>query len=92
MSKIITAAAIAAILAGAALPASANGDDRHQHGYGQQHHQAEHRDNERRVVYERPAPPPHYRSYHGRRVEQVNGHWGYYAPHNGVSVFVSVPL
>jgi hypothetical protein len=92
MKTIITAAAVAALLAGAALPASAHGNDHRQSANHEQSHHDAHGDEQRRVVYERPAPPSHYRTYHGHRVEQVNGHWGYYAPHNGVSLFVTVPL
>ena len=34
----------------------------------------------------------HYRYWHGHRAMYRNGAWGYYAPHNGVNVWISVPL
>jgi hypothetical protein len=100
MKAIITAAAAAAaLLAGAANPASADqpnhyGYAGHGHGYyarpyGYDAHRYGYR---RHVVYERPAPPPHYRVYHGREVALYGGHWGYWVPRNGVNVFITVPL
>jgi hypothetical protein len=48
------------------------------------------------------GPPPRrmamHQRYHegqnwrGHRLTNRNGHWGYYQPHNGVNLFVSIPL
>jgi hypothetical protein len=30
--------------------------------------------------------------YHGHRLHNYNGRWGYYQPRNGANVFISIPL
>jgi hypothetical protein len=30
--------------------------------------------------------------YHGHRLHNYHGRWGYYQPRNGTNVFISIPL
>jgi hypothetical protein len=30
--------------------------------------------------------------YQGHRLHYYHGHWGYYRPHNGANVFISIPI
>jgi hypothetical protein len=44
------------------------------------------------------APPPRRvvyhenQSWHGHRLHNRNGRWGYYQPRNGVQVFINIPF
>jgi hypothetical protein len=75
-------AASAALLLATAFPALA--DDHHDRDRGRDRHH---------------APPPRrhvsYREgqmWHGHRLANRGGRWGYYAPHNGAQVFISIPI
>jgi hypothetical protein len=47
-----------------------------------------------------PAPPQRHQvsryregqSYHGHRLTNHGGHWGYYQPRNGANIFINIPL
>ncbi len=79
-SSISAMSALALLLV--AGPAFAQNHDSHNQGHGQMRH----------------APPPRHSSYregqnwHGHRLTQRNGHWGYVQPRNGAQVFISIPL
>jgi hypothetical protein len=66
-----------------ALPALA--DDHHDRDHGRDRHH---------------APPLRHsvsryhegQMWHGHRLANRGGHWGYYAPRNGAQVFISIPI
>jgi hypothetical protein len=77
--SLVPALAVGTALLANAAPASAQ--NYYHHGY--YHH---------RGYYGHPAYYGHYRYWHGHRAMYRNGAWGYWAPHNGVNVWISVPL
>ena len=80
LSIIAPALALGSALLASAAPASA------QYYY---HHHPYYR---HPVYYGHPTYYGHYRYWHGHRAIYRNGVWGYWAPHNGVNVWISVPL
>jgi hypothetical protein len=94
--KRLLASAFALALLGAAAPALAQYDnhyDRHDH---QRYDRYRDRGAYARRDYDYYAwqrmQNRRYRYYHGRQVTYYNGAWGYWAPQNGLHVFISVPL
>jgi|GEM_PF-2435176 len=95
--KRLAATAFALALLGAAAPAFAQYDDHHydrhdrdRNAYRQYHSYDRSRD-ARYWAWQR-ARYHRYRYWHGRQVTYYNGAWGYWAPQNGLHVFISVPL
>jgi hypothetical protein len=87
MKQLLAGALALAFLAAAGPVLAQNRDDHgnNQGGHQQSHHQ---------------APPPRHQasryhegqSYHGHRLTNHGGHWGYYQPRNGANIFINIPL
>lgn len=89
MKRIFAGVAALAFLAVAA-PALADRDD---------HHRDRDYDHGRHMYYRMPPPPRRrvvvYREnqiWYGHHIHYRGGHWGYYQPQNGITVFINIPL
>lgn len=53
-----------------------------------------HNDRGRQPMRHAPARQSYHQgqNWHGHRLAYHNGHWGYYQPRNGASVFINIPL
>lgn len=91
--KSIIAGAAALLIFATAAPAFAQ-------DHRDQRDQRDHRDNRNHgYVVVRHAPPPRAHArwregqmWHGHRVTDRGGHWGYYQPRNGANIFINIPL
>ncbi len=92
--KRLVASAFALALIGAAAPAFAQYDNHQDHRYDNRwRHDQRYvtRRDDRYYAWQR-MQNHRYRYWHGRQVTYYNGAWGYWAPQNGLHVFISVPL
>jgi hypothetical protein len=58
----------------------------HDQNHMQQHSAPQHSAPQHRASYREGQ------NYHGHKLHNQNGHWGYYQPRNGSQVFISIPL
>jgi hypothetical protein len=84
MKRLLSAAAAAAIIITSAVPVFAQNQNDHRRTAPQFRH-----------IPQRQAPRQRYRAgqnWHGHRLANRGGHWGYYQPRNGAQVFINIPL
>jgi opacity protein-like surface antigen len=91
MKSFIAGAAALAVLSTTAA-ALAQDQNRHQNNQGPQGGRSY---GQRQGARYNAPPHPAYRqgqAWHGHRLANRGGRWGYYQPRNGVQVFINIPL